>query len=69
MPEFKFKLMQRVTCGITGFSGIIVGRSEWITGTNTYEVAPHVINRNEMPDTVAIDECVLYAVGKEDEQN
>lgn len=34
--EFKFELGERVADEVTGFQGIIIGRTQWRTNCNTY---------------------------------
>lgn len=39
-PEFKFDLGDRAKDIITGFSGVVVSRSQWLNNCNTYGLQP-----------------------------
>jgi hypothetical protein len=47
MNNFKFKLGDNVKDLITGFTGIITGRAEHVTGCNTYGVTSKVDKDNK----------------------
>jgi hypothetical protein len=55
MENFKFELGQEVQDQISGFRGIIAGRSQWTTGCNTYGLIPKVI-KNTLKEAEWFDE-------------
>ena len=55
MENFKFELGQEVQDLISGFRGIILGRSQWTTGCNTYGLMPKVI-KNTLKEAEWFDE-------------
>lgn len=56
MRKFKFELGIEAKDKITGFSGIIMSRSEHLTGCNVYGVAPKVITDGKPSETQWFDE-------------
>lgn len=59
MPDFKFNLGSRVQDKITGFSGIITHRAQWLNNCNTYGVKPTVLKDGMPQDAVSFDEPQL----------
>ena len=60
---FKFELGVKVTENIAGFSGIITGRSEYMTGCARYCVTPKLSeNSTEYPKLTWLDEGQLTLV-------
>ena len=41
---------------VSGFAGVAIGRTEWLTGCTTIVVQPKVGEDGKLPDTHAIDE-------------
>jgi len=57
------ELGDRVKCRFTGFSGVVVARSEFINGCVQFSVLPAMDKKkNEYPDIVDIDEGSLIPV-------
>lgn len=61
---FKFKQGEYVRDLVTGFSGVITSRTDYISGCNRYCVQPPVGEDGKMLDWVAIDEPALERVEK-----
>jgi hypothetical protein len=57
--EFKFNLGSEVKDKITGFKGIIRGRSHYLTGCNTYGIQSQKLKESRPVDWVWIDEDLL----------
>lgn len=65
MFEFKFALGQEVKDRITGFSGVVVGRTEYITGCNRYSIQSRKLSKEGKPsDWVSFDEDQLIDLKK-----
>lgn len=47
--EFKFSLGSEVKDKITGFTGIVRGRSEYLTGCNTYGIQSQKLTKENVP--------------------
>lgn len=56
--EYKFALGTRLKCRVTGFTGIAVGRIEYINGCIQYGLKP-VSTDGKMPDAIYIDQQQL----------
>ena len=57
---FKFKLGAKVKDSLTGFEGIVMARTEYYTGCNTYGILSPKLTKNEVPaEWVWIDEVLL----------
>ena len=56
MTNFKHELGKVAKDKITGFTGIILGRAEHLTGCNTYGIAPQMLNEGKRLDTEWFDE-------------
>jgi hypothetical protein len=64
--DFKFKLGHVVRDQITGFEGVIVCRSQWLTNCNTYGVKPQKLKDDGTPmSTEHFDEPNLIEVEPE----
>jgi len=61
---FKFKQGEHVRDLVTGFSGVIVSRTDYISGCNRYYVQPQVGEDNKMIDGVFLDEPALERLEK-----
>jgi hypothetical protein len=62
--EFKFDMGQGVKDVITGFSGHVMARSQYLTGCNQYFVLPKMDKTGAYPDGTWVDENRLAAFGK-----
>lgn len=62
MYDFEFELGQEVKDKITGYSGIIIGRTQWLTNCNTYSVKPKVLKDGVPMDSIGFDEPSLVLV-------
>lgn len=67
-----FKLGVKVTDSVTGFSGTITARVEYLNGCRQYGVAPRISNDGKKPDSEYFDEERLFlgaaVTRKEDDQ-
>jgi len=61
--KFKHNLGKKATDKVTGFTGIIIGRSEFLSGCNTYGLAPRVGKDGNRIDTEWFDEDRIGIVG------
>lgn len=60
MSEFKISLGSEVTDKVTGFKGVVIGRTEWLYGCRRYSVQPKGITKEgKTHDAVAFDEDAL----------
>lgn len=63
--KFKFDLGERVKDVVTGFSGVIMGRSDFLTGCNQYGITPTKLNKDgKRADWEYFDENRLVKIGK-----
>lgn len=63
--DFKFENGTKVKDQITGFTGVITGRADYITGCNTYLLTPGSDPKSELteyPKTHWIDEARLKVI-------
>jgi len=60
--KFKFGLGSRVKDSITGFEGIVVGRTQWLHNCNTYSVKPTVLKDGVPQKSEGFDEPQLSIV-------
>lgn len=63
-PDFKFELGLEVKDRITGFSGILVGRIQYMFGCNQYGIAPKTLEEGKMRDTCYFDEGRIEVTGQ-----
>jgi len=68
MAEFKIELGKKVKDSITGFSGVVTGRADYITGCRQYCVTPRV-SQGKMVESNWIDEDRLLKKPSEDKNN
>lgn len=62
-PEFKFNLGSKVKDILTGFTGILECRSQWLHNCNTYGIKPSKLNKDGEPArTQYFDEPQLILV-------
>lgn len=63
--EFKFALGEKVKDIVTGYSGVIMGASVFLTGCNQYGVLPQKLSKDgDVTDWRWFDENRLIKVGK-----
>lgn len=48
-PDFKFNLGDRLKDDLTGFEGICVYRTQWITNCNVYGIKPDSLDKDGEP--------------------
>lgn len=68
ITEWVFNLGDKVKCKHTGFSGIIVGRTEFINGCKQYCVIPKEKD-GKYPEDVGIDEESLKLMERQNKLN
>ncbi len=61
----KFNLGDKVRDLVTGFSGIVVGHTVWLTGCDTYVVNPQVIHEGKPVQSTTFDDHALELIEKE----
>lgn len=61
--KFKFELGLQAKDKITGLTGILIGRTEYLFGCNVYGIAPQVLNEGKRPDTEWFDEGRIEITG------
>ena len=64
MVQFKFELGCEVKDAVTGFRGVVVFRTERLTGCNQYGVSPTKMKDGKKPEWEFFDENRLLKVGK-----
>jgi len=62
MTEFKFALGSEVKDLITGFSGVIVARTQWLYNCNVYRVQPKDLKEGAIREAGQFDEPQLELV-------
>lgn len=62
VKEFKFNVGDRVKDRVTGFQGIVIGRSDYISGCDTYGVQPERLKDGIPQDTKWFDDPRLILV-------
>ncbi len=62
--NFKFKKGEEVKCQITGYQGIIIGRTDWQTNCNTYGIKSQVLKDGMPQESHWLDEIRLNKVGE-----
>ena len=63
-PDFKFNLGDEIRDVITGFTGIITARSQWLSNCNTYNVQARTLHEGKPIDVKHFDEPQLELVKK-----
>ena len=59
---FEFKLGDKVKDYVTGFTGVVVGRTEWLNGCIRYAVQPTTLKDGAPQDVQHIDEQQILIV-------
>jgi len=49
MNDFKFELGDEVKDVITGYSGVVMHRTQWLHGCNTYGLQPRELDKDGAP--------------------
>jgi hypothetical protein len=63
MPkENELKLGQKARDIVTGIEGIIIGKTEWLTGCNTYGIKPPVKEDGTNLEAIWVDEIRIEIV-------
>ena len=64
MEGFKFYLGCKVKCGITGFTGTVVARADYLHSSNSYRIQPanHELPEDELKKANWLDEGRLTLV-------
>lgn len=62
--QFRFQLGDRARDLVTGFSGVIISRTEYLNGCIRYGIQPPLDKDGKMPDAVWIDEQQLVPTGE-----
>ena len=60
--KFKFKLGQVVRDRITGYTGLVYCRTQWLNNCNTYNVKSRELKDGKPMDSVSFDEPTLELV-------
>ena len=61
--EFKHPLGIKAKCAVTGFTGIIDARMQYLNGCIRYSVVPPVGKDGKAPDGLWVDEQIVVKVG------
>ena len=64
MTQFKFKLNIHVRDKVTGFSGTVLGRTEYATGCIQYGICPNTLIEGKFPEWQWLDESRLEIISK-----
>lgn len=62
MNDFKINLGDEVKCKITGFTGVVFTRSQWLHGCNTYGLKSRELREGKPQDLVWFDEPALELI-------
>lgn len=62
--DFKFNLGDEVTDNITGFTGIVICRTQWLNSCNVYGVKSRVLKDGLVADTQYFDQPQLVVFKK-----
>jgi len=60
--DFKIALGSKVKDNITGLTGIVTSRTEWLNGCKRYAVQPKINKDGKVPDVEWIDEDQLTVI-------
>lgn len=58
----EIKLGDKVKDSVSGFTGIAIGKTEWLHGCNRFIVQPEVAKDGKLPDNASFDEPQLILV-------
>ena len=64
MSKFLHKMGATAKCKVTGFEGIVIARSEHITGCNTYGLKGRIDKDGKVQDAEWFDEGTIEVTGK-----
>ena len=62
MGNFKFELGDKLKDLITGFEGIVIGRTEWITGCNIYGIKSQILKDGLPTESQWLDDNKIVKV-------
>lgn len=66
MSEFLYNLGDKAKDRITGFTGIIIARTQWLTNCNTYALKYTKLHENKPMDAQWFDEPNIEIVKKKE---
>lgn len=64
MSKFKYPLGAKAKDILTGFEGVIIGRGDYLTGCNTYNLKPKVDKDGKVQKGEWFDEGTIKIIGK-----
>jgi len=64
MERSKIKLGSELEDTVTGFKGIAVSRTEYLTGCDRIELQPKIDEKGELKDSISFDVGTLKKIGK-----
>lgn len=64
MQIFKHELGKEAKDIVTGFKGIIVARTQWLTGCPRYAIQPKISKDGKVDDNRTFDENQIEIIGK-----
>jgi hypothetical protein len=64
MSNFQHKLGAKAKCKITGFTGVLTSRCEFLTGCNRYCIQPTELKDGKPIDGIYFDEAQIKIVGE-----
>lgn len=64
MENFKIALESKVKDTVTGFTGIVTGRTQYVNSGNSYCLEGHVTDPGQKPPVMWIEEYRLTAVSE-----
>ncbi len=62
MENFKIELESKVKDSVTGFTGIVTGRTQYVKAGNTYCVEGHVTDPGTKPPVLWVEEYRLEVI-------
>ena len=64
-PDFKFDLGVTLKDGLTGFTGVVTYRTQWIHNCNVYGLQPRELKKGKPQERLQFDEPQLAQVSEE----
>ena len=64
-PDFKFELGVTLKDQVTGFTGVVIYRTQWIHNCNVYGLQPQEMKKGKPQDRLQFDEPQLIQVTEE----
>lgn len=62
MSDFKFNLGSVLKDKITGFTGVVTSRTQWLNACNVYGLQPQKLNEGKVADRGHFDEPQLEVI-------